>query len=75
MNEFQELKSILLRVLKQDVDVNEKSSIRNLPGMDSLKLINFIVSVEKHFKVKFNTRFILELKDFESLISKIRELQ
>lgn len=54
-------------------DINEKTEIKNDLGMDSLDLIEGILSVEKHFDIYIPDREVDEIKNIGDLVDKIEE--
>ena len=63
-----ELKKVILDELNlDDFDIKEETTAPEVPGWDSLNHINIILSIEKHFKVKFKSYDVLRLKNVGDL--------
>jgi acyl carrier protein len=68
-----ELKKVILDVLKlDDFDFTDETMAPQVPGWDSLNHVNVIISVEKHYNIRFKNIEILRLKnvgDLQKLIN------
>ena len=63
-----ELKKVILDELNlDDFDIIDETTAPEVPGWDSLNHINIILSIEKHFKVKFKSYDVLRLKNVGDL--------
>ena len=64
----EELKKVILEALKlEDFDFNDETRAPQVPGWDSLNHVNVIVSVEKHYKIRFKNLEVLRLKNVGDL--------
>jgi acyl carrier protein len=64
-----DVQNIFRNILDDDeLVLTEKSSANNVEGWDSLTHIQLIVSVEKHFKVKFTSQEMTAWKDVGEMI-------
>ena len=45
----------------------------DFPEWDSLGHLNFLLSVEKSFKIKFTMEEMMEIKDFDEIIKSINK--
>ena len=63
-----ELKTVLLTALElDDWDIREETIATEIPGWDSLKHVDIILAVEKHFRVRFKSAEVLKLKNIGDL--------
>lgn len=53
---------ILSEVTGQVLPVQESDVLRDYPQLDSMKLIRFVIALEKRAKVKFSTQAVLSLR-------------
>lgn len=64
--------AVLAKVLRQEVGgLTAETPLKTYPGMDSMKLLQFVVALEKEFKLRFDTRFIIELSTVGDILRKI----
>ena len=63
-----ELKKVILATLNlDDWDLRDDTVASEVPGWDSLNHVNVILAVEKHFKTRFKTHELLNLKNVGGL--------
>jgi len=65
---------IISNILKKDFKIkkiNLKSDLTKIKNWDSLKHLDFIMSLEKTFKVKFNINENFQIKTVENFLKKI----
>ena len=70
---IKELKKIFKQELK--VNVNEKSKIYDYKNWDSLGNFNVLLSIEKKFKINFDTKEFNQLNSFKTVSSKLNAFQ
>lgn len=63
---IKELKNIFKQELK--ININEKSKIYDYKSWDSLGNFNVLLSVEKKFKINFNTQEFNQLNSFNDIL-------
>jgi len=63
---IKELKKIFKQELK--VNVNEKSKIYDYKNWDSLGNFNVLLSIEKKFKINFDTKEFNQLNSFKDIL-------
>ncbi|MGP8270790.1 MAG: acyl carrier protein [Terracidiphilus sp.] len=72
-NILEELQSIFRDVLDQpNLVLTRASNASNVDDWDSLAHINLVVSIEKHYKIKFALGELQELKDVGDMIDLIK---
>ncbi|MDR2045198.1 MAG: phosphopantetheine-binding protein [Clostridium sp.] len=59
-------------LIKNDVEINENTSLYNECGINSIDIIDLIVCIEEKFNFEFNNTNLV-LKDFES-VSRIADI-
>lgn len=70
--ELTRVSEVLAKVLKQEVrGLTAQTALKTYPGMDSLKLLQFVVALEKEFKLRFDTRFIIELSTVGDILKAV----
>ncbi len=71
-NTLEELQSIFRDILDQpNLVLTRASNASNVDDWDSLAHINLVVSIEKHYKIKFALGELQELKDVGDMIDLI----
>ena len=64
-----DLTQIFQKVFKNNsLKISRELSGKNVSGWDSLKHIQLMTEIEKHFKIRFTTQEILDLKNVGELI-------
>lgn len=76
MTTFEELNKVFQRVFDdEDINISKESTSNDIEGWDSLSHINLVVSIEKHFKIKFRSSEIIKWKNvgqmYDSIIEKL----
>ncbi|WP_440680403.1 acyl carrier protein [Candidatus Pelagibacter sp. HIMB1636] len=56
--------------LKKNFD---KMTMLNTPGWDSIGHVNFLLNIEKEFKVKFTTNDFFKLNEISKIIKKLKK--
>lgn len=51
----------------------EKVTMLNTPGWDSIGHVNFLLNIEKEFKVKFTTNDFFKLNEISKIIKKLKK--
>ena len=71
---LQEITQLLNHVLEQDkIILYESTSAKDIDGWDSLNHAIFIGEVQKHFKVKFSLREVIDLKQVGNICDLVIE--
>lgn len=66
------LYQILEKVTKnKKLSLNKNYQMDKLRGWDSLSNINFLLDIERHFKIRFSTNEIANLKDLKEILKVI----
>lgn len=70
----QTIKAIMAKIF--NVNINElpieKISPENIEAWDSLKHMNLILSIEEELKVEFSDEELINMMDYESIISVLK---
>ena len=71
-----EIQSIMRDVLDdENIVLNDTTTADDVEGWDSLTHIQLIVAIEKHFKIKFNSKEILSWKNIGEMLNAILSKQ
>lgn len=78
MTTFEELNKIFQRVFDdEDISITPESTSNDIEGWDSLSHVNLVVSIEKHFKIRFRSSEIIKWKNvgqmYDSIVEKLGE--
>lgn len=69
---IQQLGEIVRDVFDDDaVEIKENTTAQDVDGWDSLNHIRFIVSVERHFKIRFTSREVESVQNLGELLRAI----
>ena len=69
---LQQVEMIFKDVLdEENIVLSESSTTDDVEGWDSLTHIQLIVAIEKHFKIKFNSKEILSWKNVGEMLESI----
>ena len=76
MDHWDELNQIFRRVFEDnDIQVNPATTANDIEGWDSLSHVNLILAVEARFKIRFNQKELLTMKNvgdlYNALVSKL----
>lgn len=72
MSDLTAIEAILRRLTRNnDLTVTSTSILKEIPGLDSLKMIHLMVSIEQEFKIRFTTSEILQFKHLHELTNAI----
>ena len=65
----------LIKIFKKElkIKVSSKSRIYDHENWDSLGNFNILLSVEKHFKIKFSSREFNKLKSFKEILEIVKK--
>ena len=70
-------KSKLIKVFKEEIKIqgrfNEKSKIYDYKNWDSLANFNILLSIEKEFKIKFNSKEFGALNSFSDILMNVKK--
>ena len=67
-----ELTPIVRQILKMpELELTENTGPENIPDWDSINNILIMGTVEKHFRIKFDTKEIMAMENLSDLISGI----
>ncbi|MDA7770402.1 acyl carrier protein [Candidatus Pelagibacter sp.] len=70
-----EINEIINKIIKnKDILLTEKTKAIDIDGYDSLIHIKLIVSIEKKFKIRFNTSDINNFRNFSDIIKIVQTL-
>jgi acyl carrier protein len=62
------LKQVILQALNlDDWDIQDSTLAEQVPGWDSLSHVNVLLAVEKHFRIRFQSREVLKMKNIGDL--------
>lgn len=63
-----QIQHLLSEILKKDdIEINESTTSKDIDGWDSLNHMIIIARIEKHFGVIFNFREVMKLKNIGDL--------
>ena len=69
MNVFEEIKEILIDVLDaEDLTIDETTNSYDIEDWDSLAHLNIMISISKHFNIKFSVDEIASLHNVGELV-------
>lgn len=75
MNTFEQLNAIFCKVFyDDDIKITRETTSDDVDGWDSLSHLNLVVSVEKHFGIKFNDAEIAKWKNVGELMDSLEQL-
>lgn len=70
-------KSKLIKIFKDELKIkgsfNEKSNIYDYKNWDSLANFNILLSIEKEFKIKFNSKEFSVLNSFSDILKNVKK--
>ena len=70
-------KSKLIKIFKDELKIkgnfNEKSNIYDYKNWDSLANFNILLSIEKEFKIKFNSKEFSTLNSFSDILKNVKK--
>ena len=69
---YEELNEIFSDIFDEDIELNEKTTAKDIDGWDSLEHINIIRAVERHFKMKFKMGEISTMKNVGEMVAIIK---
>ena len=69
---YEELNKIFSDIFDEDIELNEKTTAKDIDGWDSLEHINIIRAVERHFKMKFKMGEISTMKNVGEMVAIIK---
>lgn len=73
MNVFEEIKEIMIDIFDdEDLRITMETNADDIEEWDSLAQMNIMVSVSKHFKVKFSVEEIANLHNVGDLVKAVR---
>lgn len=72
--EMQELRSIIHRELElEGVEITDTTLIRELPGIESMKVLRIIAKIERHFDVELSDDVVFNIGTFAELVHALGE--
>lgn len=70
-------KSKFIKLFKDELKIkrgfNEKSKIYDYKNWDSLSNFNILLSIEKEFKIKFNSKEFSALNSFSGILKNVKK--
>lgn len=73
MNVFEDIKEILIDVFDdEDLDITLDTCADDIEDWDSLAQMNIMVSISKHFKVKFSVEEIASLHNIGDIVEAVK---
>ena len=74
MNLLDEVIGVIAKVLNVSAsELNEDTSIGDIPAWDSLHQVMIINALEQHFNIRFEPEVILDLEDVSDIVAAIEE--
>lgn len=70
MELLKELHKIFCKVFEEeeeDIELTDETTADDIEGWDSLSHVNLIVAIERHYKIKFETKELLTFKNVGDL--------
>lgn len=55
----------------EELEINDSTNAEDIEDWDSLEHINLVISMEKHFSLKFNLKEVGELKNVGEMVDLI----
>lgn len=73
---YDELRQIVCDVfMSDDLDLTPQTTAKDVPGWDSFKMVEIIVTVEERFGIKIASRDVDRLRNFGDLVTMISDKQ
>ena len=69
------LSNIFRKVFKDEVELNESTSAKDIKSWDSLNHVILIKQIEEEFHIEFDLFDMIELKTFGDIVNYIQEKQ
>jgi len=68
---------IIEKIIKEnnDVVVNKTSNIKNDLNLDSLDLVEKLLTIEEYFMIEISDEDLIKLETIEDIVSKVDELK
>ncbi len=74
MNVYEEIVGIIARVLEVDSgSLSEDTAIGDIPAWDSLRHLQIIAEVEKHFSLRFTPDVLMDMEDVGDITAAVQE--
>ena len=61
--------------MSDDLELTPETTARDVPGWDSFKMVEIIVTVEERFGIKITSRDVDRLRNFGDLVTMISDKQ
>ena len=69
------IKQIVQNTLKlPDGDIPPNTSLRDLPGVESIKILRIVASIEKAFDVRLEDQVVFRVNTIEDLATEVKKL-
>ena len=73
---YQELRQIVCDVFMSDeIELSPETTAKDVPGWDSFKMVEIIVTVEERFGIKITSRDVDRLRNLGDLVTMISDKQ
>lgn len=71
---YEELRQIVCDVfMSDDLELSPETTARDVPGWDSFKMVEIIVTVEERFDIKITSRDVDRLRNLGDLVTMISD--
>ena len=72
MSTYEQLNTLFCKVFDDaDIKITNETTANDIDGWDSLSHVNLVVSIERHFKIKFKSSEIIRWKNVGQMLVNI----